>query len=143
VTIPDHYLASADFYTSKAIAARIQTYASFKAQKGQKIVLHLNKSTIRGLDPMNAIAISDSLVIHSTLLELHGKQEYKMQFNNIQVVTQVLGSLWNVKKLVFFINDGDLKTKDNKILLQNEHVNIQWSYSEKKENKEYVEYWLH
>ncbi|WP_462280683.1 hypothetical protein [Salinivirga cyanobacteriivorans] len=142
VHIPAHLLKESKVKIAQTQKQRAKIYGKFKDQAGIKIVLNINNATIGGFDPMNAIGISDSLILHKTIFEAHSNKGHKIQFNNYPVTTQIKETIWKTKKITFFIDQNENILKGNKISFENEHIKIHWPYSSLKKEKNHVEFWL-
>ncbi|MGM0667422.1 MAG: hypothetical protein ACQETA_08885 [Bacteroidota bacterium] len=125
---PDSFLSLSTYHTHKLIEKHRRNFESFNTHAGVEIVMEFESSPqFRGFDPMNAEAINDSTVLHTTLLSL-GKNDNSLFFANYDAVTIDRGQIWFVKKLRFFLEDiSDLKLNDDKVNISTDGVEISWT----------------
>jgi hypothetical protein len=123
----DVYNSLSDFHTTKLIQQRQLDYNLFANKSGIKVILEFNSiPQFRGFDPMHAIAINDSLILHSTLLSLKN-EDNSLFINNNEVATEVSEQIWFVKKVMFYIeNKSSLTISDEKIVVETNGINLVW-----------------
>ena len=124
---PGSFLSLSTYHTHKLIERHRRNYENFNSQAGIKIVMEFESPPqFRGFDPMNAEAINDSTVLHSTLLSL-GKNDNSLFFANYDAVTIDRGQIWFVKKLIFFLEDiSELKLNGDKVNISTDGLEISW-----------------
>jgi hypothetical protein len=131
VELPDlaFYFARAKYFTAIEQDKHIDNLASFNNQSGTKIILIFKTSPeFRGFDPMNAEAVSDSLVLHTTLLKL-GKGANYFTAANERTSTLVEGSIWTVKSVTFFVPDDKISLENNTLKYEGQHIQVNWHYT--------------
>ncbi|WP_426671329.1 hypothetical protein ACPPVU_08840 [Mucilaginibacter sp. McL0603] len=131
VLLPDlsAYLAKAKYFTAIEKNKHNINLESFNNQGGLKITL-LFKSPpeFRGFDPMHAEAVSDSLVLHTTLLKL-GKGANYFTAANERTETLVKGSIWTVKSVTFFAPADKILLDNNILKYEGQHIEVNWHYT--------------
>lgn len=119
--------AVSKFQTQQLIDNHTKNLQQFYNQSGIKIVLHFtNTPQFRGFDPMNAEAINDSVVLHSTLLKLEGSQNNELFITGWPVVTHDTGQIWHVDSVTLFVPEKEVEISDNRIAIKNENLTISW-----------------
>ena len=89
---------------------------------------------------MNAEAINDSTVLHTTLLKLKGNNDNELFISNWPVITHYTEQIWFVDKIIVFVPEEDIKLTDNKqIEIKNENILISWQGVAKRKNKNEIE----
>jgi len=123
------YLAKAKYFTAIEKDKHSINLESFNNEGGLKITL-LFKSPpeFRGFDPMHAEAVSDSLILHTTLLKL-GKGANYLTAANERTATLVKGSIWTVKSVTFFVQDGKISLENNTLKYDGQHIQVNWHYT--------------
>jgi hypothetical protein len=141
VALPDlsTYYAKAKYFTPLETSKHEANLALFNNQAGIKVTILFNKSPeFKGFDPMHAEAVNDSTIIHSTLLKL-GKGDNYFNASNQLALTVISGSVWFVKTLCFFINDGTIVLENDTLKYSNKNMNISWRYlTQTKKGNEYI-----
>jgi len=123
------YLAKAKYFTAIEKNKHSVDLESFNNQGGLKVTL-LFKSPpqFRGFDPMHAEAVSDSLILHTTLLKL-GKGANYFNAANERTATLVKGSIWTVKSVTFFVPDDKISLENNTLKYEGEFIQVNWHYT--------------
>jgi hypothetical protein len=123
------YLSKAKFFTAIEKDKHGINLESFTNQGGLKITL-LFKSPpqFRGFDPMHAEAVSDSLVLHTTLLKL-GKGANYFTAANERTATLIEGSIWKVKSVTFFVPEDKISLDNNTFSYTGQHIQVNWHYT--------------
>jgi hypothetical protein len=121
--------AKAQYFTSIAKQRHATNYEAFSRQPGIKLMLSFNEfPEFRGFDPMNAEAINDSTILHSTLLKL-GKADNTLSIINYKTISTFADQIWSVKTVEIFVPEGSINFENNKLIIShNNTVNIEWTY---------------
>jgi hypothetical protein len=116
------------FQTQLLVDNHTKNLNQFYNQKGLKIVLTFkNTPQFRGFDPMNAEAINDSIVLHSTLLKLEGSNNNGLFITGWPVITHFPDQIWYVNSVILFVPEEEVQLSgDNRIVIKNENVTINW-----------------
>ena len=124
----DQYQALSWHHTPKLAAERQMIYESFNDQPGLRVVLRFESiPQFRGFDPMNAVAITDTIILHKTFLNL-AREDSRLFVANQDVVTTVQDQVWFVKKAVFFVDSRDeVQFRDGKVHISVPGVHLTWS----------------
>ena len=123
------YLARAKYFTAIEQNKHSINLASFNNQGGYKItLLFQSPPEFRGFDPMHAEGVSDSLVLHTTLLKL-GKGANYFTAANERTVTLIKGSVWTVKSVTFFVPDDKILLENNTLKYEGQHIQVNWHYT--------------
>ena len=119
--------ALSKFHTQLLIDNHTKNLNQFYDQGGIKITLKFkNTPQFRGFDPMNAEAINDSTVLHSTLLKL-GRNNNELFITSWPVITHFNDQIWYVNSIVLFVPEKEVELIDNnRIVVKNENVTINW-----------------
>jgi len=133
--------AISNYHTQILSEKHLKNFDEFQNQKGVKVILTFrNTPQFRGFDPMNAEAINDSTVLHTTLLKLKGNNDNELFISNWPVITHYTEQIWFVDKIIVFAPEEDLKLTDNKqIEIKNENILISWKGIVKRKNKNEIE----
>jgi len=125
---PGSFRALSSYHTSRLIEEHRTNYENFNSQAGVKIVIEFESfPQFRGFDPMNAEAINDSTVLHSTFLSL-GNKGNRLFFANYDAATIDSGDIWFVKRLEFFLeNVSDLQVHEAKVEVSTDGLDISWT----------------
>jgi len=120
--------ALSKFHTQLLIDNHTKNLNKFYNQSGIKIILNfINTPQFRGFDPMNAEAINDSIVLHSTLLKLKGSNNNELFITGWPAITHYSDQIWYVNSVILFIPEKEVELFDNnRIVIKNENVTINW-----------------
>ncbi len=132
--------ALSDYHTQLLIDNHTKNLNQFNNQKGIKVILNFNKTPqFSGFDPMNAEAINDSTVLHSTLLKLKGDLNNEFFITRWPVITYFTEQIWYVNSVILFIPENEIDFSDSKrIVLKNENLLINWEGTIKNRSKNEV-----
>lgn len=119
--------AKSKFHIENQIADRKTELQRFNDQPGIKIILDFQSiPQFRGFDPVNAIAIDNSIILHKTFLRL-GNDDNQLFIENKDVITLVEDQIFSVDKVIIFVPDRAIDLQDDKIIIKDDGVKIQWS----------------
>jgi len=138
--LPDlsSYISKSKYFTQKARQQHVDNLNAFNKQNGLKITLHFQSTPdFNGFDPMNAEAINDSTILHTTILKL-GNTSNRLNFINYKVVTTITDQIWFVKSISFFLADNSSFVKDDRLIYKDNNIDI--NFKIKKMIKEENEY---
>lgn len=132
--------ALSKYHTQLLIDNHTKNINQFNNQKGIKVILNFKKTPqFRGFDPMNAEAINDSTVLHSTLLKLKGDLNNELFITSWPVITHFTEQIWYVNNVILFIPEKEIDFSDsNRIVLKNENLQINWEGTIKYKSKNEV-----
>jgi hypothetical protein len=133
------YETKAKYFTALEKEKHKNHLDAFHSQNGIKISITFKEiPQLRGLDPMHAEAVSDSLVLHSTLLKLAKGSNY-LTIANKSVATYIHGQIWNVKKVTLFVPESSIRIDQDAFICNEENATIRWKYiSQEKKGNEYI-----
>lgn len=115
------------FHTQQLIDNHTKNLNQFYKQSGIKIILDFtNAPQFRGFDPMHAEAINDSIAIHTTLLNLKGNNNNGLFIAGWPAVTQYKNQIWHVERVILFVPENEVELVENKIVIKNENLTINW-----------------
>ncbi len=141
VELPDlsGYEAKTKYFTAIEKEKHAQRFEDFNNQSGTKVTIIFNNfPQFKGFDPMHAEAVTDSVIMHSTLLKL-GKGENFFNAVNHKAVTQTNGQIWFVKRLSFFVPEREIHFDGNTLSCKNENIDMTWNYVRRiKEGDDYI-----
>ncbi len=125
--IDPNYCHISAFHTKQAILAHQKTFENFMSQPGVKITLKFNRvPQFRGFDPMYAESINDSTVLHTTFLQLAGKEEDGIFISNQNVVTHFDKKIWFVKEVILFVPEESVAVTDARIEIDLAGKKVSW-----------------
>lgn len=134
------YKSKAKYFTVLEIQNHKTRLESFNNQNGLKITLKFKETPdFKGFDPMNAEALNDSLILHTTMLKLAKSDSNQFSAINYKVITSITDQIWFVKSLTFFTQENTLLFDNNRFICNNGNVDINWEIVDKlKKGNEYV-----
>ena len=138
VGLPDitTYEAKAKYFTGLEQIKHAQHLEAFQQQPGVKVTLVFKQQPeVKGIDPMHAESLNDSLTIHSTLLTL-GKGDNHLSLVNHPVLSLTKGQIWFVKQVSFFVAASGVRLENNTFLCQTEQLAVKWRYIKQERNQE-------
>ena len=128
-----------NYHTQLLSEKHLKNFDEFQNQKGVKVILTFrNTPQFRGFDPMNAEAINDSTVLHTTLLKLKGNNDNELFISNWPVITYYTNQIWYVNSVTLFVPEKEIELFDNtRIVIKNENLLINWegTINNKSENE--------
>jgi hypothetical protein len=128
------YKAKAQYFTANEKEKHSANLEAFNSQPGRKITLIFNiQPEVRGIDPMHAEAVSDSLILHPTLLKL-GKGTNSFTAINHATLARINKQIWVVKRVTFFVPESSVKFENGVFTCTDKAVSVQWKYTEHEEN---------
>lgn len=128
--------AKSNFHIENQKAERREELQQFNEQKGIKIVLDFkSRPQFRGFDPVNAVAINDSTILHKTFLRL-GNDDNQLFIENKDVVAVVEENVFSVDKVIIFVSERAINLQEDNINIADDGVTIQWDgvVSEQEDN---------
>jgi hypothetical protein len=131
VHLPDLavYLAKAKYFTAIEKEKHSINLQFFNSHSGFKFtIIFKSPPEFRSFDPMHAEAVSDSLIIHSTLLKL-GKGANYFTATNESATTLVNGNVWIVKSVTFFLPDRQFSLENDILKYEGQHIQVNWHYT--------------
>ena len=133
----DHsFFSQSNFHTQNAILEHLLSYDKFNNQPGTKITLEFSETPkFEGFDPMNAEAINDSIILHSTMLKLSNGNNNKLFINNYRAITVINKEIWFVKKVILYVPEESIQIKNNRIIVDIEGNFISWAGEQKKRSE--------
>jgi hypothetical protein len=133
------YEAKAQYFTAQEKEKHSVSLEAFNSQPGRKITLiFTTQPEVRGVDPMHAEAVNDSLVIHSTLLKL-GKGVNSFTAINHSTLARINKQIWVVKQVTFFVPERAIKFDNSVFTCTDKTMTAQWKYSKREEGQnEYI-----
>jgi len=138
--LPDltYYKSKAEFFTNIELQKHQKELYLFNNQNGIRITLNFKTTPdFRGFDPMHAEAITDSVILHTTLLKLAQGNNF-LNFYSHKVVTIIKGQVWFVNQAIFYLDKKDLSVSNNRIKIKTENIDIDWEYkTNTKKNNSY------
>lgn len=123
----DVFYSLSDYHTTRLIMQREKDYELFLNKSGIKVILEFESTPqFRGFDPMNSIAINDSIIMHTSFLSLNNANN-SLFVNNYEVVTMVNQQIWFVSKVILFLEKkSDLTINGEKIIVSKAGFNLKW-----------------
>lgn len=124
----DVFFSLSKYHTPKLKAQRENELIRFTNQAGLKIVLEFKSfPRFRGFDPMNAISINDSTILHNNLLNLI-KEDNNLIITKKEAATIVEKQIWFVRKVIFFVDkNADININNGKITISTNGINLEWA----------------
>jgi hypothetical protein len=127
LNIDSSYFRMSSFYTGLAVENHRKSMERFHDQSGVRLVLKFKSfPQFRGLDPMNAEAVDDSTILHSTLLSLVGGADNKLFMTNRKALTIYEDDIWFVNKVVVILPRNKVEIKDDLIVISGKGLNLFW-----------------
>ena len=126
--LPDlsSYVSKSKYFTQEAIQKHVDHLSEFNKQNGLKIILDFHTTPdFKGFDPMNAEAINDSTILHTTLLKL-GNNNNWLNFTNYKVVSSISDQIWYIKSLSFFLSNKSSFLKEDRLIYKDHDIDINW-----------------
>jgi hypothetical protein len=121
------YFGLSSFYTRLAAENHRKSREMFYKQSGVRLVLEFKSfPQFRGLDPMNAEAVDDSTILHSTLLSLAGGVDNKLFMTNREALTFYEEDIWFVNKVVLILPREEIDIQDDLIAISGKGLNLNW-----------------
>ena len=131
------YEAKAQYFTMQEKEKHSKNLEAFNSQPGRKITLiFTTQPEVRGVDPMHAEAVNDSLILHPTLLKL-GKGTNSFTAINHNTLARINKQIWVVKRVTFFAPESAIKVENGVFTCVEKALSIQWKYTklEKTDNE--------
>jgi hypothetical protein len=136
VTLPAlaSYEAKTQYFTMQEKEKHRKNLDAFNSQPGRKItMIFTTQPEVRGVDPMHAEAVNDSLILHPTLLKL-GKGTNSFTAINHNTLARINKQIWVVKRVTFFVPASATKFENGVFTCKNGEVSVQWKYAKHEEN---------
>ena len=115
------------FHTKEIILMHQLSLNRFMSQQGVKITLEFKEiPRFEGFDPMNAEAINDSTILHSTMLKLSNSANNKLFVHNCNIVSVIDKEIWFTQKVILFVPNKLVEIVDNRINISCDGINITW-----------------
>jgi hypothetical protein len=128
------YEAKTQYFTMQEKEKHSKNLDAFNSQPGRKITLiFTTQPEVRGVDPMHAEAVNDSLILHPTLLKL-AKGTNSFTAINQSTLARINKQIWVVKRVTFFVPESAAKFENGVFTCKNDAVSVQWKYAKHEEN---------
>ena len=137
IELPDlsPYMAKAKHFTAIEQQKHAVNLNAFDSQDGVKIKLVFSRiPEFRSFDPMHAEALTDSLILHTTLLKL-AKGDNQLCIINHKATTSIADQIWFVKNVVLFVPPNVLKFEDGRLKCKFGNVEIDWKMLNRTESE--------
>jgi hypothetical protein len=135
--LPDlpYEMAKAKYFTAIEKQNHYLNFESFNKQPGIKLVLAFKEyPEFRSFDPMHAEAVTDSAIIHSTILSL-AKADNSLSIKNYRVISNIADQIWFVKSVEIYVPEDSIRFENNKlIVLMKSGVELKWAFLNKVKN---------
>jgi len=123
----DHYRALSGLHTPKLIDQRQSRHKAFMERQGVQVVLQFESiPQFRGFDPMSAEAISDTLIMHQTFLNL-AREDSHLFVSNEDIATVIQDQVWFVRQAMLFVNEReDIRFEEGRVEVSLPGISLQW-----------------
>jgi hypothetical protein len=110
----------------------------FDHHKGIRVNLSFKSiPEVRGIDPMNAIALDEHTIFHN-MLKLGKNENYLSSLNNT-TLAEIMMNVWMIKSVSFYLDErGQLSLDAGKIIIDSSGLQMNWRGRITKENEKEV-----
>ncbi|MGD9161977.1 MAG: hypothetical protein PVG39_26435 [Desulfobacteraceae bacterium] len=135
--LPDlsSYVAKAEYFTGIEQQKHVKSLRAFESQDGARIKLVFNKFPgFKSFDPMHAEALTDTLILHTTVLKL-SNGDNRLCIINHKAATSIADQIWFVKNVILFVPKDAVRFENDRLKCKFENVEIDWKMLNRSESE--------